>query len=114
MANLEVIPNGKDYKAANHQFKLLFNTATYVKEENVDIPLSVFDFFPIKDILTQTVDTHTMFLFDVIAFLISIDTLEEYYSGIDHKTKLRLMLGDGRGNTVQMVLYDDCASTFAA
>ncbi|KAI9083786.1 hypothetical protein K1719_034254 [Acacia pycnantha] len=44
-----------------------------------------------------------MFLFDVIAFVITIDPLEEYYS---EPTK--------EGNTVPMVLYDDCASTFAA
>ncbi|KAI9125923.1 hypothetical protein K1719_003341 [Acacia pycnantha] len=63
IANLEVIPNGKDYKAANHQFKLLFNSTTYVKEETAEIPLSVFNFFPIIDILTQTVENHTMFMF---------------------------------------------------
>ncbi|KAI9128655.1 hypothetical protein K1719_000138 [Acacia pycnantha] len=50
---------------------------------------------------------------DVIAFVRSIDPLEEYYSGAEKKTKLRLMLGGGRGNTVQIVLYDDCASKFA-
>ncbi|KAI9103595.1 hypothetical protein K1719_023218 [Acacia pycnantha] len=50
---------------------------------------------------------------DVIAFVISIDPLEEYYSGAEKKTKLRLVLADERGNTVPMVLYDDCASKFA-
>ncbi|KAI9123203.1 hypothetical protein K1719_006092 [Acacia pycnantha] len=114
IANLEVIPNGKDYKEANHQFKLLFNSATYVQEESAEIPLSVFNFFPIRTILTQTLENHTMFLFDVIAFVITIDPLEEYYSGADKKSKLRLVLADERGNTVPMVLYDDCASTFAA
>ncbi|KAI9075515.1 hypothetical protein K1719_042526 [Acacia pycnantha] len=33
IANLKVIPNGKDYKVAKHNFKLPFNYATYVKEE---------------------------------------------------------------------------------
>lgn len=63
IANVEVVPNGKDFKVANHKFKLLFNTSTYVKEEVAPIPLCVFSFFPITDILNQTVEKHTMYLF---------------------------------------------------
>ncbi|KAK4258239.1 hypothetical protein QN277_007711 [Acacia crassicarpa] len=89
IANLEVIPNRKDYKATNHKFKLLFNSVTYVKGEVAKIPLPVFNFFPIRDINSN----------NAIVFVISIDPLEEYYSGAEKKTKLRLMLGDERHTT---------------
>ncbi|KAI9114410.1 hypothetical protein K1719_014638 [Acacia pycnantha] len=113
MENLEVIPNAKDYKVANHTFKLLFNSATYVKEETATIPLTGFSFLPIQEILTQTTENHTRNLFDVIGFVMSIGPLEEYHSGAEVKKKIRIILVDNRDNHIQMVLHDQCSLDFS-
>ncbi|KAI9125288.1 hypothetical protein K1719_003904 [Acacia pycnantha] len=113
MANLEVIPNAKDYKVADHTFKLIFNSATYIKEETATIAQTGFSFLPIEEILTQTSENHTRNLFDVIGFLMSIGPLEDYQSGAEVKKKITIILVDNRDNHIQMVLHDQCALDFS-
>lgn len=45
-----------NYGATTHQFKITFNTKTFVAEEEANIPLEVFTFKPIAEIIAIPAD----------------------------------------------------------
>ncbi|XP_028787093.1 uncharacterized protein LOC114743047 [Neltuma alba] len=108
-ANFIVSQNGNQYRASTHPFKITFTPQTFFADHNVSLPAYSYSFFPISEILKATPEHHVQHLFDVMAFVKAMGTLEEFRRDNETKSKLRMILTDARENDIECVLFDDCA-----
>ncbi|RYR51402.1 hypothetical protein Ahy_A06g026413 [Arachis hypogaea] len=77
MSYFSVVPNQGNYRAAEHEFKLVFlNHTTVIPVPDDDIPKTCFSFCPFDELLKMTEDY--VYLVDVISLLTSVGEEKEY------------------------------------
>ncbi|XP_025700369.1 uncharacterized protein [Arachis hypogaea] len=77
MSYFSVVPNQGNYRAAEHEFKLVFlNRTTVIPVPDDDIPKTCFSFCPFDELLNMTEDY--VYLVDVIGLLTSVGEEKEY------------------------------------
>ncbi|XP_028757320.1 uncharacterized protein LOC114754709 [Neltuma alba] len=114
-ANFEVSANVSQYRATTHPFKITITPRTHVAEKIAIVPSYSYSFFPLAEIEKLNEKHNIEYLIDVLAFVKSIGTLEEYRRDNETKNKLRMVLSDieyrtFHGINVECILFDECAS----
>ncbi|XP_028799392.1 uncharacterized protein LOC114754740 [Neltuma alba] len=104
-SNFEVSANVSQYRATTHPFKITITPRTHVAEKIAIVPSYSYSFFPLAEIEKLNNEKHNIeYLIDVLAFVKSIGTLEEYRRDNETKNKLRMR------NQCRMYIFDECAS----
>ncbi|XP_028803903.1 uncharacterized protein LOC114758973 [Neltuma alba] len=114
-ANFEVSTNVSQYRATINPFKITITPRTHVAEKIAIVPSYSYSFFPLAEIEKLNEKHNIEYLIDVLAFVKSIGTLEEYRRDNETKNKLRMVLSDieyrtFHGINVECILFDECAS----
>ncbi|XP_028778051.1 uncharacterized protein LOC114734595 [Neltuma alba] len=108
--NFEVSPNVNQYRATENKWKITFTQQTYMREQGGNIPHDAYSFVPLPEIVKCTERNHLEYLIDVVAFVQSIGSLEEYQKDNETKHKLRMVLVDEDEIDVECVLFDECST----
>ncbi|XP_028752889.1 uncharacterized protein LOC114724812 [Neltuma alba] len=109
-ANFEVSPNVNQYRATTHPFKITLTPRTRVAGKLASLPSYSYSFFPLADIVKLDQSHVIDYLIDVLAFVKSMGTLQEYRRDNETKNKLRMVLTDIEGSDVECTLFDEAAN----
>ncbi|KAL4306755.1 hypothetical protein AHAS_Ahas16G0210000 [Arachis hypogaea] len=94
MSYFSVVPNQGNYRAAEHEFKLVFlNRTTVIPVPDDAIPKTCFSFCPFDELLKMTEDY--AYLVDVIGLLTSVDEEKEYVKDGKYVDEVHRFLGSG-------------------
>lgn len=92
-----VVPNLGVYKAAKHEFKIIFNSRTKIVPEESDlIPLYGFDFMNSAEIAHTNGESEN--LIDVIGLVTAVSREKQYTKGANITRMIELQLIDDRGS----------------
>ncbi|QHN77672.1 Replication factor-A carboxy-terminal domain protein [Arachis hypogaea] len=107
MSYFSVVPNQVNYRAVEHEFKLVFhNRTTVISVLDDAIPKTCFSFCPFDELLKMTEDY--VYLVDVIGLLTSVGEEKEYVK--DGKVMKKIV--HTLGQTIRPRLIEDKATDF--